>query len=187
MCINTFPGLVLLALCAAWSGQARAAEEPTHPPAAERMPANVQLVETVMRREALHRLNSTTGVRLPRIRVFAANGDKLLYVVGWAKDVPARLQRALQQQRPLPSGESLADLLAQIDDSAGQPLTVEKLPPGDVVIVTAWAGWCLPCAPAISGLRDAMAADSARRYVWITVETDAYKQKLLMPGARNGG
>lgn len=145
--------------------------------AAGLMPPNVQLTEAVMEKRALHSWESA-GLRLPRITVFVEGTGHVLHAIGWDNRVPGRFDKALLRERPLDKLK-FTDLLERINDSSGQPLAAPALQPGDVVVLTYWAKWCLPCGTALGELHKLMTAASGRRFVWITVEADPVAQKIL--------
>lgn len=145
--------------------------------AAGLMPPNVQLTEAVMEKRALHSWESA-GLRLPRITVFVEGTGHVLHAIGWDNRLPGRFDKALQRERPLDKLQ-FSDLLERINDSSGQPLAAPALQPGDVVVLTYWAKWCLPCGTALGELHKLMTAASGRRFVWITVEADPVAQKIL--------
>lgn len=145
--------------------------------AAGLMPPNVQLTEAVMEKRALHSWESA-GLRLPRITVFVEGTGHVLHAIGWDSRLPGRFDKALQRERPLDKLK-FPDLLERINDSSGQPLAAPALQPGDVVVLTYWAKWCLPCGTALGELHKLMTAAGGRRFVWITVEADPVAQKIL--------
>ena len=160
-------------------------EEPGKPPvaslpAAAQMPPNVTLVEARMSRAALHALNATSGIRLPRIQLYTAQYQQVLHAIGWEEGVPGRVREVVARVPPqVKSSTRLEKVVDGLEDPAtGAPLAIAALPPADFYLVTGWAGWCLPCGTAMVELRKVLEADTSRRYVWITVETDVIKQKL---------
>ena len=150
------------------------------PPAAAQMPANVVLVETRMQRRALHRLNATSGIRLPRIQLYTADGRQVLHAIGWEDDVGERVRALVARgDAKAKSRTRLDDVVAELEESStAAPLARDALPAADYYVVTGWAGWCRPCATAMVELRKVFEADPAHRYAWITIETDVVKQKL---------
>lgn len=182
----TFALAGVLAAC----GAARAADEPAKPPvtvlpAAAQMPPNVTLVEARMTRRALHDFDSTTGVRLPRIQIYDAGAAQRLHAVGWDVDVAERVHTVFAGTAWKPQGKPFDALFRDIESVAnGEAITRESVPAADFYVVTAWAGWCRPCGTAMVELRRSMEADPARRYVWITVETDVVKQKIQKQSIR---
>lgn len=149
-------------------------------PAAAQMPPNVTLVEARMSRASLHALNSTTGIRLPRIQVYTAGHQQVLHTIGWEEEVSGRMRDVVARVPPrVKSSTRLEKVVDQLEDVAsGAPLAIEALPAADFYVITAWAGWCRPCGTAMVELRKVFEADTAHRYVWIMVETDVIKQKL---------
>jgi hypothetical protein len=145
--------------------------------AASLMPPNVQLIEAVMEKRALHSWEAA-GLRLPRITVFVEGTGHVLHAIGWDNRVPGRFDKALSRARAV-DRLALGDLLKRINDSAGQPLAAPPLQPGDVIVLTYWAKWCLPCGTALAELTKLMGAASGRRFVWITVEADPVAQQIL--------
>lgn len=159
------------------SGNAAAEKSSVAVAAAELMPPNVQLIEAVMEKRALHAWESA-GLRLPRITVFVEGTGHVLHAIGWDNRLPGRFDKSLQRPRPLDK-LSLSDLLKRINDSSGQPLAAPSVQPGDVVVLTYWAKWCLPCGTALAELTKLMGAAGGRRFVWITVEADPVAQNIL--------
>lgn len=181
---------IVLALCA---GVARAGEpvredrpeEPDKPPvatlpAAAQMPPNVTLVETRLSRRALHRLDSTSGVRLPRIQLYTAAQQQVLHAIGWEDEVGERVREVVALAEPkVKSSTRLDKVVGELEYPAtGEPVVLESLPAADFYVITGWAGWCRPCATAMVELRKVLDADRAHRYVWIMIEIDVVKQKL---------
>ena len=150
-------------------------------PAAAQMPPNVTLVEARLSRRALHALNSTTGIRLPRIQLYTPAYEQVMHVVGWEPEVADRVREVVARVPPkVKSRTRLEKVVGELEDPAtGTALAAERLPPADFYVVTAWAGWCRPCGTAMVELRKVFDADPARRYVWIMIETDVVKQKML--------
>jgi hypothetical protein len=160
-------------------------EQPDKPPvtslpAAAQMPPNVTLVEARMSRRALHALNSTSGIRLPRIQLYSPAHQQVLHVIGWEPEVADRVREVVASEKPkVKSGTRLEKIVGELEDvTTNEPLTIERLPPADFYVITAWAGWCRPCGTAMVELRKLFEADPARRYVWIMIETDVVKQKI---------
>ena len=149
-------------------------------PAVAQMPPNVTLVEARMSRRALHALNSTSGIRLPRIQLYSPAHQQVLHVIGWEPEVADRVREVVANDKPkVKSSTRLEKVVGDLEDTAtSEPLTIERLPPADIYVITAWAGWCRPCGTAMVELRKVFEADPARRYVWIMIETDVVKQKI---------
>jgi hypothetical protein len=175
MMASLFSALLMLA---ASDGAPAPPAQPSGVPAAAQMPPNVRLVESVMRRRALHHLESKGGLRLPRMNVFVEGMGHTLYTVGWDPNIPGRLDKAVQRGHSLNGRPHLPELLDDLDNPDGTPLVLPPLRRGDVVVVLYWAPWCGPCGTAMTELRKVMAADTMRSYVWITVEADPVRQKL---------
>ncbi len=147
-------------------------------PAAEQMPPNVSLVETVLTRRRLHQLESMGGLRLPRMDVFIKDGRHVLHSVGWNYRMPWRFNAALTEQRGLPGGLSVDELVSHLTDKQGQPIATPDITEADAVVVLYWASWCGPCGTALSEMRKLMTADGGRRFVWIAIEADSVKQNV---------
>lgn len=147
-------------------------------PAAELMPPNVRLVETVLSRRRLHQLESMGGLRLPRMDVFAADGRHVLHSVGWNYRLPWRFGAALNERNQLPGGLSVDQLFSYLTDKQGRPIEKPAIGDTDVVIFLYWASWCGPCGTALTEMRKLMTADTQRTFVWVAIEADSVKQNV---------
>ncbi|HSX60587.1 MAG TPA: redoxin domain-containing protein [Tahibacter sp.] len=147
-------------------------------PAADQMPPNVRLVETVLSRRRLHQLESMGGLRLPRMDVFVADGSHVMHSVGWNYRMPWRFDAALKERNALPGGLTIDELFGFLTDRQGNPVAKPDLAGTDVVVFLYWAGWCGPCGTSLSEMRKLMAADASRRFVWVAIEADSVKQNV---------
>ncbi|MBL8300435.1 MAG: redoxin domain-containing protein [Rhodanobacteraceae bacterium] len=150
----------------------------SRPPAADQMPPNVQLIETVLSRRRLHQLEALGGLRLPRMDVFTTDGRHVMHSVGWDYRIPWRFNAALAERKGLPGGLSVDELAGFLTDGNGNPIPRPDAAGADVVVFLYWAAWCGPCGTSLSEMRKLMAADAQRRFVWITIEADSVKQDV---------
>lgn len=147
-------------------------------PAAEQMPPNVRLVETVLSRRRLHQLEAMGGLRLPRMDVFIADGRHVMHSVGWSYRIPWRFTSALTERNGLPGGLSVDELVGFLTDKDGKPLAKPDIADADVVVFLYWAAWCGPCGTSLTEMRKLMASDGTRKFVWIAIEADSVKQNV---------
>ncbi|UXI68526.1 hypothetical protein [Tahibacter amnicola] len=147
-----------------------ASAEPTPTALPTDLPAHVTLVQTTMPQKAIRKIAATHGVRLPRMFVFNARREKVLYTIGWSPDVTGRLEAALAGGKPLKGGDDFARAVKDLETAPGVPLDAASLPPADFYLIEHWGSWCTPCAVEIDRLVEILKRDTTHRFVWIGVQ-----------------
>jgi thiol-disulfide isomerase/thioredoxin len=138
-------------------------------------PGHVRVIEARVTKERLQELiTKREGFELPQLRVYDAQGRRLLDLTGYGPDsFTAKMTPLLKGQGRADASKLLAPDLDRVEQADGKPLGA--LPDAALTIVEMWADWCAPCHAQSGHLARILADHPGVRVNLIHLEADPQK------------
>jgi hypothetical protein len=136
---------------------------------------NVRVFEVQLAKIEVPKGGGSVNLQLPQLRIYNAQGRRLLEVTGYNSAFSGTLTSLLKGHGQADPSRLLAPELDRVRTADGKPLG--PLPQADFTVVKYWAQWCVPCHAQTRDLVKVFASHPAVRVNLLHVDADLQKLK----------